>query len=223
MAGSRKNSQYRSNLKLPSSVSKAGSRAPQTLDSVVAFLTSKSMSNTFPICTHTVSVSLQVAFLNHEYSITRRMSQDLKVSRRNDGHNSRPTTKTMTPPIRSRTSAGLKSRTQSRVLEIPKTPTRSVLSEDEAPNSTTVHGGSKHATNDDVPVAAVPIEPRVRSSAMGTVLQDRTVSKQPSHLDTSNPSHTDDDARRKNSLDDMVSRSPLVRVSELIRRSWNPA
>ncbi|THX03945.1 hypothetical protein D6D18_03640 [Aureobasidium pullulans] len=144
-------------------------------------------------------VSLRVAFLKHESSTKRRISQDLRVRDSKIGQASRIPTGTTTPPIvvppiRSEIISPTGGRTTSSTSAIPETPQHvhgskigsTSLASSRALRS--VASKSSSNTGDISQIAATP-----------TVTQD-----EPSQSVASNASQVDDDMRRKSSLESMM-------------------
>lgn len=177
-----------------------GSRMQRTWESVVEVSMSMSHGLQQFSPADLARVSLRVAFLKHESSTKRRISQDLRVRDSKIGQASRIPTGTTTPPIvvppiRSEIISPTGGRTTSSTSAIPETPQHVHGSKIGSTSLASSHAlrsvASKSSSNtgDISQIAATP-----------TVTQD-----EPSQSVASNASQVDDDMRRKSSLESMVS------------------
>ncbi|KAH0366637.1 hypothetical protein KCU65_g5274, partial [Aureobasidium melanogenum] len=152
-------------------------------------------------------LSLRVKALKHEYSSTRRISQDLQSRKpganREPQLDSSPRTLKGNSPTRTRTTSSTLGRRTSADSAIPETP-RHLRQPDKDRVSPANFQALREATNSLIPNAVgLPIP--------DVLLQDRTetptTSEQLQQYDDSSASQIDDDIRRKNSLENMLKPS----------------
>ncbi|KAI4728433.1 hypothetical protein E4T49_03712 [Aureobasidium sp. EXF-10728] len=150
-------------------------------------------------------LALRIASLKHEHSNTRRISQDLRFRKPESVRGGRLSARTSTlssgnSSIQPRTISPAPSRETSAVSAIPKTPQRNDQSDKNEASSTNSHALTEVASNLVLDGDAL--------SANGESQNPATtpdISEQLPHSDVSSASQVDDDMRRRNSLDNMVS------------------